>query len=380
MANETHWTHCCGSHAILMDRLVGSVVAESLCTDIDFNVFGGPPRRSSVQETQYSFGENLDSSSSGFRKSDETMVEHRNPWSGLTEKPVFREEGTTNQRRYSKNDFFDDNFRGNQSLTSSPRKYEMKDPFEPASQLLNPCRPLPPKSEPFSSSFPSQFRADKNKHSSPIDRRNEVNEPVRIIEENNIPKSELESWPKKIEERSKSSPRADIASENHSSRLNQVLPGYFIVLQAIDAKIRQWFNGKQGNIRSLLSTLQYVLWADSGWKPVPLTDIIEGRAVKKSYQKALPYLHPDELQQKGAASYKKYIAEKVFDILQAGGGFSLSFTSLQHKRCIFFSLRWPPHRNSKRFLYSQPSFDSVVAACSWFHAEWPSSLDLLCRH
>ncbi|KAK9005520.1 hypothetical protein V6N11_042949 [Hibiscus sabdariffa] len=197
MANETHWTHCCGSHAILMDRLVGSVVAESLCTDIDFNVFGGPPRRSSVQETQYSFGENLDSSSSGFRKSDETMVEHRNPWSGLTEKPVFREEGTTNQRRYSKNDFFDDNFRGNQSLTSSPRKYEMKDPFEPASQLLNPCRPLPPKSEPFSSSFPSQFsRADKNKHSSPIDRRNEVNEPVRIIEENNIPKSELESWPK----------------------------------------------------------------------------------------------------------------------------------------------------------------------------------------
>ncbi|KAK9005523.1 hypothetical protein V6N11_042951 [Hibiscus sabdariffa] len=155
-------------------------------------------------------------------------------------------------------------------------------------------------------------------------------------------------------------------------------PGYFIVLQAIDAKIRQWFNGKQGNIRSLLSTLQYVLWADSGWKPVPLTDIIEGRAVKKSYQKALPYLHPDELQQKGAASYKKYIAEKVFDILQAGGGFSLSFTSLQHKRCIFFSLRWPPHRNSKRFLYSQPSFDSVVAACSWFHAEWPSSLDLLC--
>lgn len=33
---------------------------------------------------------------------------------------------------------------------------------------------------------------------------------------------------------------------------------YFIVMQAIDAKIRQWSNGKQGNIRSLLSTLQYV--------------------------------------------------------------------------------------------------------------------------
>lgn len=30
-------------------------------------------------------------------------------------------------------------------------------------------------------------------------------------------------------------------------------------MQAIDAKIRQWSVGKKGNIRSLLSTLQYVI-------------------------------------------------------------------------------------------------------------------------
>ncbi|KAE8679878.1 J-domain protein required for chloroplast accumulation response 1, putative isoform 3 [Hibiscus syriacus] len=560
-------------------------------SDVDFNdVFGGPPRRSTVQETRYSFGENLDSSSSGF---DEAVIAHRNPWSVLSEKPVFGEEGTTNQRRYSKNDFFYDIFRGNQSLTCSPRKYEVKDPFEPASQLLSPCRPLPPKAEPFSSSFPSQFSLpaklnkgmdlpiskrkdgssngssyhayspmsrfsvqanqdkdqetrssfqgdskedtsslditgndnrfhfsiykwadkggvpfaiplrgshrfkekdnklqscssangwipcesiaiepkanfhnnfsstdrmssnEKNKDSFPIDWRNEVNEPVRIIEEDNIPKPESESWPQstdkkvsgdtvlpssKEEKKTRYSPRnswdnrkgrdrgkvkefikifnqetspkpgADIVSENHSFRLKQrhnnvepetgprismtqkdekthmpnmqkenkispdvrvgssmlnsasemntngsrkdtvsdgsksiaddptessevnfsiedltlvseekIFPEYGMdheEIQAIDAKIRQWSNGKQGNIRSLLSTLQYVLWADSGWKPVPLTHIIEGRAVKKSYQKALLYLHPDKLQQKGAASYKKYIVEKVFDILQ----------------------------------------------------------------
>ncbi|KAL1093159.1 hypothetical protein V6Z11_D06G011600 [Gossypium hirsutum] len=70
-------------------------------------------------------------------------------------------------------------------------------------------------------------------------------------------------------------------------------------IKAIDAKIQQWSNGKQGNIRSLLSTLQYVLWPNSGWKPVPLMDIIEGPAVKRSYQKALLCLHPDKLQQKG---------------------------------------------------------------------------------
>ncbi|KAK8512495.1 hypothetical protein V6N13_082960 [Hibiscus sabdariffa] len=594
-------------------------------SDIDFNdVFGGPPRRSSVQEIRYSFGEDVDSSSSSpsaFRTSDETVVAHRNPWSGLSEKPVFGEEGTANRRRYSKNDFFGDIFRGNQSLTSSPRKYEMKDPFAPASKLLSPCRPLPPKAEPFSSSFPSQFSLpaklnkgmdlhvskskdgssngssyhafspmsrfsgqanqdkdretisgfqgdstedsssseipgndsrfhfsiykwannggvpfaipprgshrfkekdklqrcssangwiacesiamepkaenlhnnfsttdrmssnENNKHGSPSDRRNEVNEPVHIIEEGNISKSGLESWPKSADKKvsgdtvlpsskaekkthysvsvvgketykpqpkppnnmegstssARSSPRnswdkgkgrgrgkvkefikifnqegstksrADIATENHSSRFKprhnnikpevdpsismtesdekvhmpnmqknkkspdvrvgndmfnnaselntngsekdtvsdgsktfpedpigssevnfsiedltpvpeeKILPQYGMdheEIQAIDAKIRQWSTGKQGNIRSLLSTLQYVLWVDSGWKPVPLTDIIEGRAVKKSYQKALLCLHPDKLQQKGAASYKKYIAEKVFDILQ----------------------------------------------------------------
>ncbi|KAK0575497.1 hypothetical protein LWI29_001610 [Acer saccharum] len=58
-------------------------------------------------------------------------------------------------------------------------------------------------------------------------------------------------------------------------------------IQDIDAKIRKWLNGKEGNIRSLLSTLQYVLWTGSGWKPVPLVDIIEANAVKRSYQKAL---------------------------------------------------------------------------------------------
>ncbi|KAG5065218.1 hypothetical protein AAZX31_04G033000 [Glycine max] len=87
-------------------------------------------------------------------------------------------------------------------------------------------------------------------------------------------------------------------------------------IQTIDNKIKQWSKGKEGNIRSLLSTLQYVLWPECGWKPVPLVDIIEGNAVKRSYQRALLCLHPDKLQQKGASSDQKYIAEKVFDILQ----------------------------------------------------------------
>ncbi|GAB4852083.1 molecular chaperone [Ancistrocladus abbreviatus] len=87
-------------------------------------------------------------------------------------------------------------------------------------------------------------------------------------------------------------------------------------LKVLESKILQWSKGKEGNIRALLSTLQYVLWSDGGWKPVALVDIIEANAVRRAYQKALLCLHPDKLQQKGAAPYQKYIAEKVFDILQ----------------------------------------------------------------
>ncbi|XP_042006566.1 uncharacterized protein LOC121755318 isoform X2 [Salvia splendens] len=83
-----------------------------------------------------------------------------------------------------------------------------------------------------------------------------------------------------------------------------------------DAKIRQWSAGKEGNIRSLLSTLQYVLWPGSGWQPIALVDLVEENPVKRAYQKALLRLHPDKLQQKGAASHHKYIALQVFDILQ----------------------------------------------------------------
>ncbi|KAH0874681.1 hypothetical protein HID58_072043 [Brassica napus] len=87
-------------------------------------------------------------------------------------------------------------------------------------------------------------------------------------------------------------------------------------IQNIDAKIRKWSSGKSGNIRSLLSTLQYILWPGCGWKAVPLMDLIEGNAVRKSYQRALLILHPDKLQPKGASDNQKYMAEKVFELLQ----------------------------------------------------------------
>lgn len=84
----------------------------------------------------------------------------------------------------------------------------------------------------------------------------------------------------------------------------------------LDDDIKHWASGKEGNLRALLSSLQYVLWPECGWRPVSLTDMMTSISVKKVYQKATLCVHPDKVQQKGANIQQKYIAEKVFDVLK----------------------------------------------------------------
>ncbi|KAE9587350.1 hypothetical protein Lal_00004683 [Lupinus albus] len=86
--------------------------------------------------------------------------------------------------------------------------------------------------------------------------------------------------------------------------------------ETLDFEVKRWAAGKEGNLRALLSTLQYVLWPECGWQPVSLTDLIIGAHVKKAYRKATLCIHPDKVQQKGATLQQKYIAEKVFDLLK----------------------------------------------------------------
>ncbi|CAO2832415.1 unnamed protein product [Amaranthus hypochondriacus] len=88
------------------------------------------------------------------------------------------------------------------------------------------------------------------------------------------------------------------------------------IAETLDVEIKRWAAGKEGNLRALLSTLQYVLWSECGWQPVSLTDLITGAAVKKVYRKATLCIHPDKVQQKGATLQQKYVAEKVFDLLK----------------------------------------------------------------
>ena len=50
--------------------------------------------------------------------------------------------------------------------------------------------------------------------------------------------------------------------------------------------------------------------------PPLMCSLLSAPAVKKAYRKAALCVHPDKVQQKGATTQQKYIAEKVFDLLK----------------------------------------------------------------
>ncbi|KAI4336897.1 hypothetical protein L6164_015373 [Bauhinia variegata] len=124
-------------------------------SDVDFHdVFGGPPRRSSIQEMWYGIRELHDSSGVG-REDEESAPSCARP--RVTEKPVFGEENVS-WRRYPSNGFFDGIFGGDESQSCTPRaRRHETDPFY-ASRAFCPACPRPPKTEPFrTSSLPASF-------------------------------------------------------------------------------------------------------------------------------------------------------------------------------------------------------------------------------
>lgn len=62
-------------------------------------------------------------------------------------------------------------------------------------------------------------------------------------------------------------------------------------------QILDWIEGKERNIRALLSTLHTVLWeGETRWKPVSMADLVTPDQVKKYYRKAVLVVHPDKVQ------------------------------------------------------------------------------------
>lgn len=74
--------------------------------------------------------------------------------------------------------------------------------------------------------------------------------------------------------------------------LKIVMVCFIVMLQILD-----WIEGKERNIRALLSTLNTVLWeGETRWKPVGMADLVTPDQVKKYYRKAVLIVHPDKVQ------------------------------------------------------------------------------------
>lgn len=75
------------------------------------------------------------------------------------------------------------------------------------------------------------------------------------------------------------------------STLNLIKVCFIVMLQILD-----WIEGKERNIRALLSTLHTVLWeGETRWKPVGMADLVTPDQVKKYYRKAALVVHPDKV-------------------------------------------------------------------------------------
>ncbi|XP_066915198.1 cyclin-G-associated kinase-like [Clytia hemisphaerica] len=69
-----------------------------------------------------------------------------------------------------------------------------------------------------------------------------------------------------------------------------------VEMDPVKRAVREWSDGKERNIRALISSLQSILWeeAKQKWKPIGLHDIMQGNKVKTYYRKACLAVHPDK--------------------------------------------------------------------------------------
>ncbi|XP_049326829.1 cyclin-G-associated kinase isoform X1 [Astyanax mexicanus] len=66
-------------------------------------------------------------------------------------------------------------------------------------------------------------------------------------------------------------------------------------MDPLKLQILDWIEGKERNIRALISTLHTVLWeGETRWRPVNMADLVTPDQVKKFYRKAVLVVHPDK--------------------------------------------------------------------------------------
>ncbi|KAM6930541.1 cyclin-G-associated kinase [Xenentodon cancila] len=85
-------------------------------------------------------------------------------------------------------------------------------------------------------------------------------------------------------------------------------------MDPLKLQILDWIEGKERNIRALLSTLHTVLWeGETRWKPVSMADLVTPDQVKKYYRKAVLVVHPDKATGQPYEQYAKMIFMELND-------------------------------------------------------------------
>ena len=63
----------------------------------------------------------------------------------------------------------------------------------------------------------------------------------------------------------------------------------------VDNKVSAWYNGKESNLRALLTSLDLILWPEAGWKKVNMAELVHSSKVKIVYMRAVAKVHPDKV-------------------------------------------------------------------------------------
>uniref|UniRef100_A0A8C9YNM3 Cyclin-G-associated kinase n=1 Tax=Sander lucioperca TaxID=283035 RepID=A0A8C9YNM3_SANLU len=85
-------------------------------------------------------------------------------------------------------------------------------------------------------------------------------------------------------------------------------------IDPLKLQILDWIEGKERNIRALLSTLNTVLWeGETRWRPVGMADLVTPDQVKKYYRKAVLIVHPDKTTGQPYEHYAKMIFIELND-------------------------------------------------------------------
>ncbi|KAF5360624.1 hypothetical protein D9756_004614 [Leucocoprinus leucothites] len=87
----------------------------------------------------------------------------------------------------------------------------------------------------------------------------------------------------------------------------------------VDARLSNWKNGKENNIRALLASLDTVLWDElvnsGGGVKVGMHELVTPGQVKVKYMKAVAKVHPDKLNASNSTLEQRMIAQGVFGAL-----------------------------------------------------------------